>query len=90
MSSTCRRSSVFIGRPIPRVKLPEFNYLYTQLFNLKEGANLEKIKVSGGRSGKGYSYSSAKTEAVDARWQATAAVRRPYSNASPLRHPAAA
>ncbi len=29
----------FIGTPIPRVKLPNFNYLYTQLFNLKEGAN---------------------------------------------------
>ena len=50
----------FIGQPIPRVKLPTFNYLYTQLFNLKEGATLEKIKVSGGRSGKGYSYSSGK------------------------------
>ena len=50
----------FIGTPIPRVKLPNFNYIYTQLFNLKEGATLEKIKVSGGRSGKGYSYSSGK------------------------------
>ena len=50
----------FIGRPIPRVKLPEFKYLYTQLFDLKEGANLERLKVSGGRSGKGYSYSSGK------------------------------
>ena len=50
----------FIGRPIPRVKLPEFKYVYTQLFDLKEGANLERLKVSGGRSGKGYSYSSGK------------------------------
>ena len=50
----------FIGTPIPRVKIPNFNYIYTQLFALKEGANLEKIKVSGGRSGKGYSYSSGK------------------------------
>ena len=50
----------FIGTPIPRVKIPNFNYIYTQLFALKEGANLEKIKVSGGRSGKGYSYSAGK------------------------------
>ena len=50
----------FIGTPIPRVKLPNFNYIYTQLFNLKEGADLQKIKVSGGRSGKGYSYSAGK------------------------------
>ena len=50
----------FIGQPIPRVKIPNFNYLYTQLFNLKEGADLQKIKVSGGRSGKGYSYSAGK------------------------------
>ncbi len=50
----------FIGRPIPRVKLENFNYFYTQLFNLKEGASLERLKVSGGRSGKGYSYSSGR------------------------------
>ena len=50
----------FIERPIPRVKLPGFNYFYTQLFDLKEGQNLERLKVSGGRSGKGYSYSSGK------------------------------
>ena len=50
----------FIERPIPRVKLPGFDYFYTQLFDLKEGQNLERLKVSGGRSGKGYSYSSGK------------------------------
>ena len=50
----------FIGRPIPRKKIENFNYYYTQLFDLKEGANLERLKVSGGRSGKGYSYSSGK------------------------------
>ncbi len=50
----------FIERPIPRVKLPGFEYFYTQLFDLKEGQNLERLKVSGGRSGKGYSYSSGK------------------------------
>ena len=50
----------FIGRPIPRKKIENFDYLYTQLFALKEGANLERLKVSGGRSGKGYSYSSGK------------------------------
>ena len=50
----------FIGRPIPRKKIENFSYYYTQLFDLKEGANLERLKVSGGRSGKGYSYSSGK------------------------------
>ncbi len=50
-----------VHRPAdPAREDPNFNYLYTQLFNLKEGANLEKIKVSGGRSGKGYSYSAGK------------------------------
>lgn len=48
----------FIERPIDRVKLPDFKYLYTALFELKAGASLEKIRVSGGRSGSGYSYSS--------------------------------
>lgn len=50
----------FIGKPIDRVKLENFNYIYTQLFALKPGEDLQKIKVSGGRAGKGYSFSSAK------------------------------
>ncbi len=50
----------FIDRPIPRRKLPGFKYLFTQLLNLKEGEDLPKLRVSGGRSGKGYSYAPAK------------------------------
>ncbi len=50
----------FIERPINRVKLETFPYYYTSLFELKPGDNLEKIRVSGGRSGKGYSYSAGK------------------------------
>lgn len=50
----------FIGKPIERVKLEDFKYVYTQLFALKPGEDLQKIKVSGGRAGKGYSFSSAK------------------------------
>ncbi len=50
----------FISRPINRIKLEGFNYYYTSLFEMKAGDNLEKIRVSGGRSGKGYSYSPGK------------------------------
>jgi ATP-dependent RNA helicase RhlE len=50
----------FIERPIPRLKIENFPYLYTALFELKPGENLAKVRVSGGRSGKGYSYSAAK------------------------------
>ena len=50
----------FIERPINRIKLEGFPYYYTSLFELKPGDNLEKIRVSGGRFGKGYSYSTGK------------------------------
>jgi ATP-dependent RNA helicase RhlE len=50
----------FIERPIDRVKLEGFNYFYTQLFEMKSGDSLDKMRVSGGRSGKGYSYSSGR------------------------------
>ena len=50
----------FIERPIPRLKLETFPYLYTALFELKTGDNLEKVRVTGGRSGKGYSYSTGR------------------------------
>ena len=50
----------FIGAPIERVKLPGFDYYYTQLFEMKAGDSLDKMRVSGGRSGKGYSYSTGR------------------------------
>lgn len=50
----------FIGRPIPRRKLDGFKYLFTQLLNLREGEDLPKLRVSGGRSGKGYSYAPSR------------------------------
>jgi ATP-dependent RNA helicase RhlE len=50
----------FIERPIDRVKLEGFPYYYTALFELKPGDSIEKLRVSGGRSGKGYSYSAGK------------------------------
>jgi ATP-dependent RNA helicase RhlE len=50
----------FIERPIPRLKLETFPYFYTALFELKTGDNLEKVRVTGGRSGKGYSYSTGR------------------------------
>lgn len=50
----------FIGRPIARRKLENFKYLFTQLLNLREGEDLPKFRVQGGRSGKGYSYAPVK------------------------------
>ena len=50
----------FIGRPIDRKKLDGFNYTYTVLLGLKEGASLEKVRVTGGRAGKGYSFSTGR------------------------------
>ena len=55
----------FIGMPINRVKLPNFNYLYTQLFNLKEGADLQKIKVSGRAFGQGLQLFDGQAQAVN-------------------------
>lgn len=50
----------FIEQTISRKKLENFPYLYTALFELKEGESFSKIQVSGGRSGRGYRYSLGK------------------------------
>ncbi len=45
----------FIGRKIPRLKLENFNYLYTVLFE-PESATGGRRAIGGGRSHRGYSY----------------------------------
>ncbi|MBV9659064.1 MAG: DEAD/DEAH box helicase [Verrucomicrobia bacterium] len=50
----------FIGRPIERKKIDNFNYTYTALFALKEGEGIDRFRVSGGRAGKGYSFSTGR------------------------------
>ncbi len=50
----------FIGRPIERKKIENFKYTYTALFELKEGEGIDRFRVSGGRAGKGYSFSAGR------------------------------
>jgi hypothetical protein len=45
----------FIGRKIPRLKLDNFPYLYTVLFE-PESASMGKRSIGGGRSHRGYSF----------------------------------
>ena len=58
--STSRPSSGSSRGRSTAIKLEISRIYYTSLFELKPGENLEKIRVSGGRSGKGYSYSTGK------------------------------
>ncbi len=51
----------FIARPIQRKKLENFKYTYTVLLSLKDGEDLPKMRVAGGRVGsKGYSFAPAR------------------------------
>ena len=45
----------FIGQKIPRLKLENFNYLYTVLFEPESAAGGRRA-IGGGRSHRGYSY----------------------------------
>ena len=51
----------FIARPIQRKRLENFKYTYTVLLSLKDGEDLPKMRVAGGRVGsKGYSFAPAR------------------------------
>src|SRR5450631_3837945 len=51
----------FIERPIQRKRLENFKYTYTVLLSLKDGEDLPKMRVAGGRVGsKGYSFAPAR------------------------------
>ena len=51
----------FIARPIARKRLENFKYTYTVLLSLKDGEDLPKMRVAGGRVGsKGYSFAPAR------------------------------
>jgi len=46
----------FIGRKIPRLKLDNFPYLYTVLFEPESAGASKKRAVGGGRTHRGYSF----------------------------------
>ena len=46
----------FIGQKIPRLKLENFPYLYTVLFESETGITAGKSGVAGRRTHRGYSY----------------------------------